>query len=342
MIWLSEMCDSYEEEDILPEVRETSTALVTASSPEKSCAELTSQASSSRYVRSRFGPRKRRRQANVKLMKMKRLEERNAKLSTENRNLKMKLKNMNSKLTRLLRIETDAENKNTRASILLEQLNSYGKKWHNWSELMLRHCVIFRAKSSVSYEYARSGILHLPCPSTLRKYIGPMTMQAGMTTTIVQRLQEEFKQLSPLETYSSLIFDEMAIKASTFVRQYGQIFGQVNFGNYRRLIKHKKDMLANRLLCCVCNTSSHRRFRNDNRESYWNLEDKRLHWLKNDFIQYLNRWQLSTKKDKDGMKLAQKNASDSIVKSRRSTSYLTRDTDLAVRLTTQATVLCIR
>jgi len=96
----------------------------------------------------------------------------------------------------------------------------------------------------------------LPCGSTLNKYLGPMSMDVGMTPVIRwERLAFQLKELSHIEKYCSMIFDEMAIKPiSTFVKQKGQMYGSVNFGRYRRKLKlkcFKSTELANRLLWFV-------------------------------------------------------------------------------------------
>ena len=79
------------------------------------------------------------------------------------------------------------------------------------------------------------------------------------------------------------------------------------------------------------------RFRDQNKESFWKLDDERLKWLESDFIKYFDNW-------KDSTKVGEKGSRDincSISKPT-TTPYLTRDTDQALRLTTKSTVLCIR
>ena len=79
-----------------------------------------------------------------------------------------------------------------------------------------------------------------------------MTMEAGVTTLIRTRLINQFKELSTIETYASLIFDEMAIKPmSVHLKNKGRAYGDVNYGSYKYLVKQKRGVLANRLLCFV-------------------------------------------------------------------------------------------
>ena len=78
------------------------------------------------------------------------------------------------------------------------------------------------------------------------------------------------------------------------------------------------------------------RFRDQNKESFWKLDDERLKWLESDFIKYFDNWKDSTKVGKKGSR----DINCSIPKST-TTPYLTY-TDQALRLTTKSTVSCIR
>ena len=180
----------------------------------------------------------------------KRLKNRIKTLKATNKGLRKIVKEVQPNRRRMLQIQMDSEKGDTRATVLLEQLSAYGKLRHKWSELMLRHCIIWRGKSAAAYDYARkSQILMLPSPSTLKNYLGPMSMEVGLTPLIKTRLQAEIQQMTPVETFCSLIFDEMAINAQyIYLRQRGRIFGSVNFGKYGRFLKKTRETSANRLL----------------------------------------------------------------------------------------------
>jgi len=82
--------------------------------------------------------------------------------------------------------------------------------------------------------------------------MGPMKMDAGFTPLIRHRLVEQILGMKPIETYTSLIFDEMAIKPmSIYLRQHRRVFGSVNYGNYRKYLRERPGVIANRLLCFV-------------------------------------------------------------------------------------------
>jgi len=67
------------------------------------------------------------------------------------------------------------------------------------------------------------------------------------------------------------------------------------------------------------------------------LDDERLKWLEVDFIQYLDKWKASTV-----VRITLKRKKGDPQGLPKQTPYLTRDTDDAVRLTTQSMVMCIK
>jgi len=175
----------------------------------------------------------------------------NLKLLKENRHLR-NLNAESSENKQIQKLYQDSEEGVLKAKVILEQIKAYGKKWNKWSEDMIKECVILRAKSSRAYDYIRgSGLFKLPSKSTLRRYVGPVSFQTGITDLIKQRLREQKENLKSEELFSSLIFDEMSVKPMLrYVKQADQFIGHVSYGKLKpKKRRFKKFELANRLLC---------------------------------------------------------------------------------------------
>jgi len=67
------------------------------------------------------------------------------------------------------------------------------------------------------------------------------------------------------------------------------------------------------------------------------MDDSRLEWMQGEFLEYSDSWKSSIAPKKTGRQNPK--VAGEIWKS---TPYLTRDTDAAVRLTTESTVMCIK
>ncbi|XP_023216072.1 uncharacterized protein LOC111618738 [Centruroides sculpturatus] len=136
-----------------------------------------------------------------------------------------------------------------KANFLIEQVNSYGKKKGHYEETTVKICALLQRKSSKAYKYLRQiGILHIPHPATLKRYIGYASGEIGVTSLIKCRLAAEFKGLkTDSEKLGSLIIDEMAIKPKLiYDRKLDVFLGQPNID--MNLIG-LEDKLANKLLC---------------------------------------------------------------------------------------------
>jgi len=148
--------------------------------------------------------------------------------------------------TQLMKVQADSSNGNLKSSYILDQVLGYGKTRYRWSEPVIRWCIIWRAKSTRAYEFART-VVKLPSSSTLKRYMGPIDYSAGMTSSIIQRLSEESHTLTRIERHCSIIFDEMSVKPMlNYVRRAGRFIGYANVGRAA-----ETRMLADRLLCFV-------------------------------------------------------------------------------------------
>jgi len=177
------------------------------------------------------------------------------------RRLKLKIKNLKTKLEqknesessrheKLKNVEKHASNGSLKASLLLEQIDVYGKTCPRWSEACIRKCIIWRFKSPRGYEMARqANLFTLPCRRTLQKYIGPSKLEFGFTLLIKERLELEISTINEFDRYTSLVFDEMSIKPTLrYVKQVDKVIGRAHLG---KLSSQGDRKLANRVLCFV-------------------------------------------------------------------------------------------
>lgn len=116
-------------------------------------------------------------------------------------------------MSAFLHVVKKAEEKDPAASILVEQVENFAKKKPTRSEKTMRH-VVLRNLSTRTYKHARStGILRLPCRSTLERFMGSSRGEVGVTKLVKQRLSAELaSRLSLRARTCSSIVDEMRVK----------------------------------------------------------------------------------------------------------------------------------
>lgn len=163
-------------------------------------------------------------------------------------------------LDQLTVIKELAEEKNKKAVYLLDQINNFGKKRPEWSELSIRYCLAWRLVSPKGYDHARvSKLISAPSRSTLDRYIGNVDCDVGISPLVKSRLQIECENLEPMEKIVSIIADEMAIKERLlYDRTSDKFFGIVNAEGIYDECVGKYPTLANKLLCFVVNGLSKR------------------------------------------------------------------------------------
>ncbi|KAH7965039.1 hypothetical protein HPB49_002889 [Dermacentor silvarum] len=103
-----------------------------------------------------------------------------------------------------------------------------------WSEITVRHAVVLRYLSARAYEHIRSsGLLHLPCRSTLERFLGSSRKDVGVTDLIKQRLSAELASYTNAQSKTcSLIVDEMRVKPRLLhLKQRDAFVGEVDYGD---------------------------------------------------------------------------------------------------------------
>lgn len=131
----------------------------------------------------------------------------------------------------------------------MDQLVNYGKKnGARWNQVTLAHSIILQPRAPGVYEFLRdSGIIHLPCKDTLQAYTGRSTLETGVSSLAMKRLESEAQTLIEMEKYGSLIVDEMTIAPSeTYVSNLEKFCGKVDMGGVVNV--DDDDRLANRML----------------------------------------------------------------------------------------------
>lgn len=143
-----------------------------------------------------------------------------------------------------------AENGNKKDLILIDQISNYGKKnGARWNQTTIAYCIMLQARSPRVYEFLRK-IIHLPCKETLRSYTGRSTLETGVSSLVVKRLQTEAKTLNDIEKYGSLMLDEMTISPTeTYVRNLQKYCGAVDMAGVVSV--EDDDRLANKMLAFV-------------------------------------------------------------------------------------------
>ncbi|KAH7945188.1 hypothetical protein HPB49_007718 [Dermacentor silvarum] len=129
-----------------------------------------------------------------------------------------------------------AKEKDLAASILVEQVQNFAKKKPTWSEVTVRHAVVLRNLSTRAYEHVRStGILRLPCRSTLERFMGSSRGEVGMTELVNQRLSAELASHPSLHARAcSLIVDEMRVKQRLlYHKQRDALIGEVDYVSFK-------------------------------------------------------------------------------------------------------------
>ncbi|KAK8774441.1 hypothetical protein V5799_011024 [Amblyomma americanum] len=155
------------------------------------------------------------------------------------------------KKTNFTVLQEKVEQNDARALFIQEQLAFLGSSKRCWQEETIRQCVLWHAKSPSCYQLLReSGVLKLPCRSTLKRYIGACTGEV-VSSLIKQRLHVEAKLHSKQARCGSLIMDEMSIKQATiYHKQSDAVHGLVNLGG-AEVDYNLEDELATHLLCFV-------------------------------------------------------------------------------------------
>ncbi|KAH7944684.1 hypothetical protein HPB51_028602 [Rhipicephalus microplus] len=93
----------------------------------------------------------------------------------------------------LVLLQEKVEQNEPKALFIQEQLAFLGVKKGRWREETIRNCVLWHSKSPAAYRLIReSGLLALPCRSTLKRYIGACTGEV-VSSLIKQRLHMEAK-----------------------------------------------------------------------------------------------------------------------------------------------------
>ncbi|KAH7965214.1 hypothetical protein HPB49_004707 [Dermacentor silvarum] len=154
-----------------------------------------------------------------------------------------------------LQVVEKAKEKDLAASILVEQVQNFAKK-QTWSEETVRHAVVLRNLSTRAYEHVRStGILRLPCRSTLEIFMGSSRGEVGMTELVKQRLSAELASHPSLHARAcSLIVDQMCVKQRLlYHKQRDAFIGEVDYGVNFPKETTNEPVLANSLLCFVLN-----------------------------------------------------------------------------------------
>ncbi|KAL1475603.1 hypothetical protein MTO96_037172 [Rhipicephalus appendiculatus] len=155
-----------------------------------------------------------------------------------------------------LHVVEKAEEKDLAASILVEQVQNFANKKPTWSEVTVRHAVVLRNLSTRAYEHVRStGILRLPCRSTLERFMGSSRGEVGVTELVKQRLSAELSSRPSLQARTcSLIVDEMRVKQRLlYHKQRDAFIGEVDYGVNFPKETTSEPVLANSLLCFVLN-----------------------------------------------------------------------------------------
>lgn len=90
-------------------------------------------------------------------------------------------------------MQEKVEQNEPKALFIQEQLAFLGVKKGRQHEETIRNCVLWHSKSPAAYRLIReSGLLALPCRSTLKRYIGACTGEV-VSSLIKQRLHMEAK-----------------------------------------------------------------------------------------------------------------------------------------------------
>lgn len=142
-----------------------------------------------------------------------------------------RMKNMN-----IPTLQAAIETEDIKALFLKEQLQALGQIKHRWSELSVRYCILWQAKSPSAYDFVRNApLLTLPSRSTLKRYIGTCTKENTMGL-ISQRLSELRNSVRDEETFGSLIIDDMAIRPDLqYVKSGDVVIGTVDMDGLEKI-----------------------------------------------------------------------------------------------------------
>ncbi|KAH8032458.1 hypothetical protein HPB51_025911 [Rhipicephalus microplus] len=133
-----------------------------------------------------------------------------------------------------------------------------------WSKVTVHYAVVFRNLSASAYEQIRSsGLLRLPCQSTLERFLGSSCKEVGITDLIKQRLSAEpASHTSAQSKTCSLIVDEMRVKQHlVYLKQKDAFVGEVDYGDclpQKQPGKPEEPVLANSLPCFILSSLSTR------------------------------------------------------------------------------------
>jgi hypothetical protein len=146
------------------------------------------------------------------------------------------------------KLEADAENSNSLAIFILDQVYNYAQKRPKWTESTIRQCIAWRYASPKGYEFGRrSHIIKAPSKTTLRRYMSGIK---GTHDLIQSRLLAEANNLKDIERVCSLVVDDMAIKEKLeYNRSEDKFYGLPSIPTNNPM--GKRPVLANKLLCFV-------------------------------------------------------------------------------------------
>ena len=140
---------------------------------------------------------------------------------------------------------------------MMDQIKNKPKKSKNgyrWDQEVIRQCIILHARSPGAYECLRkSRMVILPCPKTLRSYLGSSTMDVGVTDIVKEALKAKIEELGGgLGLHVNIALDEVAIKPNeTYVRHADKLVGHVDMAGIVETKNEEK--LANKLLTFAIN-----------------------------------------------------------------------------------------
>ena len=76
-------------------------------------------------------------------------------------------------------------------------------------------CLLLHIKGPSVYNFLRTNeILPLPCPETMRRYIGMVQLTTGFDSAFFEALKFKFAGMLSRECHGLLIFDEMSVRKS--------------------------------------------------------------------------------------------------------------------------------
>jgi hypothetical protein len=106
------------------------------------------------------------------------------------------------------------------------------KHGHRYSDELKQFAVTLHFYSAQAYDFLRQ-YLHLPHPSTIRKWSASLNCQPGFLTEVIDHLKE-MSSTDPFKKHCTLMLDAMALKKEVvYDPKYGNYAGFVDCGNLR-------------------------------------------------------------------------------------------------------------